>query len=260
MTELFEKRTFKQWIKDNTVGIYITVIFHLSVFLVLSVNEIRVKSHARFITVDFEYQTIDKDGKTEEELLAEKEALEQELNELLKHMAHPSVNLPNIVVNQTGQGNETGTASNASLRDMSVIADKSAAKQEQMMQEKIHEENIDNRGPDEVPMPSRASSQTQGDEYKGPSILSYYLEGRYGVNLPVPAYKCLGGGDVVVIIDVNRQGYVTAAEIDRKRSSGGECVREAAMQAALISRFSQNQSAPASQKGNIIYRFIPQAK
>ena len=258
MIDFFEKRTFRDWIKDNVVGIYITIIVHLLLFLVLSINEIRVKTRVNFITVDFEYQAIDKLEQTEEELLAEKQALEQELDELLKHLSHPSVNLPNIAVNQSGQGSESGTTSNASIKDMSVVADKSAVKPENDPKENIEDKSADKNGPDEVNLPSTPSTQTADEEYKGPSILSYFLEGRYGVYLPVPAYKCLGGGDVFVLIDVNKQGYVTSAEIDKKRSSGGECVREAALQAALISRFSSSPTAAASQKGNIVYRFIPQ--
>ena len=226
-------------------------------FIALSLNEIRVKSRIDFIAVDFEYQTMDNPEKTETELLAEKEALERELNEILKNMSHPSVNLPNIAVNQSGTGDKSGSEANASLKDMSVVADKSA-KQENAPVENIEERTPDKDGVDEVNLPSKRNEKADGDEYKGPSILSYFLEGRHGIYMPVPAYKCRGGGDVVVLIDVNKQGYVTSVEIDKKRSNGDECVRDAAMQAALLSRFSPSPTGEANQKGNIVYRFIPQ--
>jgi TonB family protein len=259
MIDPFKKKTFKEWLRDNIVGIYITAIFHLTLMLVLSINQLRVKSSARFMAIEFEYQALMNNEKSEEELLAEKEALEKELDELLKTVSHPSVNLPNIAVSQTGSGSETGTRSNASIRDVAVVADRSNVKSEQTRQESTLEENRD-AGIDEVNVPQTANQEKPGDEYKGPSILSYFLEGRHGVYLPVPAYKCHGGGDVIVIIEVNRKGYVTSAEVDRKRSSGDECVRDAALQAALASRFSQSVTSEEHQKGNIVYRFIPQAR
>jgi hypothetical protein len=35
-----EDRSLKQWVKDNQIGIYTTVIFHLLIFLSLALNEI----------------------------------------------------------------------------------------------------------------------------------------------------------------------------------------------------------------------------
>jgi TonB family protein len=73
--------------------------------------------------------------------------------------------------------------------------------------------------------------------------------------LDVPAYRCEGGGEVVVRITVNPAGDVTAASI---LSGGDECMRSTALQSARKSRFDINNSAPTRQNGTITYIFIPQ--
>ena len=73
--------------------------------------------------------------------------------------------------------------------------------------------------------------------------------------LVVPAYRCEGGGEVVVAITVDRGGEVTAARVER---GGDECMRETALQAARGSLFNIDASAPARHNGTITYIFIPQ--
>jgi hypothetical protein len=93
--------------------------------------------------------------------------------------------------------------------------------------------------------------------YTGPSVMSYQLAGRRAFVLPVPVYLCESGGDVVVNIVVARDGSVTGAHVNEKKSAAHPCIREAARQAALLSRFSVSESSK-SQQGSITYRFIPQ--
>ena len=73
--------------------------------------------------------------------------------------------------------------------------------------------------------------------------------------LEIPAYRCEEGGEVIVEITVNRAGEVTAARI---REGGDECMRQAAIEAARVSLFNIDSSAPARQSGTITYIFIPQ--
>ena len=65
--------------------------------------------------------------------------------------------------------------------------------------------------------------------------------------LEIPAYRCE--------VTVNRAGEVTAARI---REGGDECMRQAAIEAARVSLFNIDSSAPARQSGTITYIFIPQ--
>ena len=70
----------------------------------------------------------------------------------------------------------------------------------------------------------------------------------------VPAYQCEGSGQVVVAITVNRNGKVTSANI-KSSSSQEDCLTDRAIEAARLSRFNLDASAPASQSGTITYLF-----
>lgn len=107
--------------------------------------------------------------------------------------------------------------------------------------------------PEEVVKP--ANTQV----YKGPSVLRYALENRTPVRLPVPAYKCLLGGIVVVDIWVNKTGGVVRAEVAHEVTHRDQaCLHEAAIEAALRSRFNASPTAPDPQQGRITYEFVQQ--
>lgn len=92
---------------------------------------------------------------------------------------------------------------------------------------------------------------------KGMVTVSFSISNptRYSRFLYKPAYRCEGGGEVVVDVVVDRGGNVLQA---KAQSGGNECMREAATSSALISKFDINQSAPERQFGTITYIFIPQ--
>lgn len=95
--------------------------------------------------------------------------------------------------------------------------------------------------------------------YVGKSRVEYFLAQRYRVKLPIPVYKCEGGGTVEVAISVNRKGMVTDAGIIKDRSrSASDCMKEAALNAALTSVFSERAAALITQKGRIVYQFAAQ--
>lgn len=88
--------------------------------------------------------------------------------------------------------------------------------------------------------------------------MSYYLEGRKASKLSIPAYRCMGAGEVKVLITVDNSGTVIAAKVDESASSTDGCLRSFAVRAARLSRFSADPHAPARQQGNIVYQFIAQ--
>ena len=72
----------------------------------------------------------------------------------------------------------------------------------------------------------------------------------------------MGGGEVTVLITVDPQGNVLNAKIYDDVSSSDPCLREFAVRAARLSRFSalpQNKIRELPrQKGEIVYKFIAQ--
>jgi TonB family protein len=89
-------------------------------------------------------------------------------------------------------------------------------------------------------------------------VLSWELEGRKAVKLPIPAYKGFGGGDVAVAIYVNSSGRVIKAQVIESASTKDKSLWQWAVKAAERSRFNRSDSAPDPQKGSIVYRFIAQ--
>jgi TonB family protein len=247
-----EDKSVKRWIKDNQIGIYTAVIFHLLVFLALALNEIRIRTSPPK-SIELALQTIEQKPEITPE--DEKKKIEEELNKMLREMPNPNIRIPNLTMNAAAQGNESGRGQGYSVSFFSG-RNSSSIREEREKREKSLEEKKDT-GIDDINPNETVSEQNDGQAYKGPSIVSYYLEGRTAIHLPVPSYKCFKGGDVTVLIEVNALGYVVGAEIDRKNSSNDECLHRAAIDAAERARFSTLQKSP-NQKGNIIYRFVSQ--
>jgi TonB family protein len=246
-----EDKSLKQWMRDNQIGIYTTVIFHLLIFFALALNEIRtLETHPKSIELIF--QSVEKEPEITPD--AEKKKIEEELNQMLREMPNPDVRLPNLTMNAAAQGSASGRGQGA----VSFFSNRNSAsiRTEKEKMEKAQEEKK-NTGLDDITSDEQAQNGEESQAYKGPSIVSYYLEGRVATYLPVPSYKCLKGGDVTVLIEVNKQGYVVNAEIDKHNSNSDECLHRAAIDAAERARFSTSQK-PGNQKGNIVYRFVPQ--
>jgi TonB family protein len=247
-----EDQSIWQWIKDNRNGIFTAIIFHLIVFLALVFNEIRTKTTSSN-SIELLYQDVQQEPEINSE--NEKEKIEKELNKILQEMPNPDVRLPNLAMNAAAQGSESGRGQGSGVSFFSH-RNSASIRQEQEKKEKIQQERKDTKVGD-VKMEELSGKQEDGKAYKGPSIVSYYLEGRTAAYLPVPSYKCFKGGDVTVLIEVNAQGYTVSAEIDKRSSNNDECLHRAAIDAAERSRFSTSQRS-GNQKGNIVYRFVSQ--
>ena len=94
--------------------------------------------------------------------------------------------------------------------------------------------------------------------YSGPSVLSWELAGRNAVRLPIPAYRCMGAGEVKVDIVVNDTGTVTGVSVDKALSSANGCLQDFAKRAARLSKFSKSPEGNTRQEGYIIYEFVAQ--
>lgn len=94
--------------------------------------------------------------------------------------------------------------------------------------------------------------------YAGRSSVTYRLEGRHKVVLPIPVFKCEFGGRVVVAVTVDREGRVTRAEVVERESKVDDCLRTVAVEAARESVFNAKEDAPERQEGTITYNFVKQ--
>lgn len=240
-----------EWAYDHRVGLSVMIICYLVLGIVFVGSKIILndKPHLQGIYIDLQDL---------ETLAEEKERLEREveMKQLQANMDWSSVR--NLTSNEAllneNLKDDRGTrteALNASAREIAEGMESNRAAYEAGLAEA---EAILDEG--------RAKSEdktTEGQDskFKGNVTVSFVLKDpvRTKRHLVVPAYRCEGGGEVVVAITVNRGGEVTAAKVV---SGGDESMREAALDAAWKSLFNIDMSAPERHNGTITYLFIPQ--
>ncbi len=237
--------------KERKIGFYSTVVFHLVVIIILlatTINNI-VAEEAAFV--------LDFTGLEQQEELVRQEEIkakaQQEVEDLLAGRTPSSASAyRNVAVDRS---------SGANLRDDRHKNPAEVYDEARELQRKLDESRRQamlEQGADDIADPSAQEQQKKSDSYKGPSVISYSLDGRKAISLPVPVYKCYGGGDVSVRITVNRKGYVIDASVIESSSSADECIARSAVAAAKRSRFRAKSDAPDKQIGEIVYRFIAQ--
>ena len=234
--------------KSSRVGLYTTLIFHLSVLIILLGFSIgRVASKETSFVLDFTKQEELEKQQKEIEL---KEDVNKSIDELLS--STPRSRIRNVAVDAGSKLRDDR------FKNPSQVYDE--AKELQRKLDASKRDALAQKAADEaVEAAARNASDAQEEEapaYRGPSVISYDLGGRKANYLPVPAYKGYGSGDVLVGITVNQKGRVTDATI-LSSSTSDPSVNDFVLDAAKRSRFAaSNDSQP--QSGTILYRFIAQ--
>lgn len=235
--------------KEKKAGFYTTVIFHLVVLIIFLLTAIHgVVSEETSFVLDFSKLEEMEEIAKQEELKAQ---ASKELDDLLSGKVTPN-QYRNVAVDRANQPLKDDRFKNPNqVYDEALeLQRKLDASRAAALREQGNEEDIVAAG-ENLP-------DSDAPQYKGPSVISYSLDGRKAIYLPVPAYKCQGGGDVSIRITVNRKGYVTAAAVITNVSSSDECIVRSAIDAAKRSRFRASSVAPEKQVGEIVYRFIAQ--
>ena len=232
----------------NLAGILITVSIHLAVIIILLLTVVEPSIRKQSATYEFAFTKQEQIAKLEKEVQRQK-ALNDRLEKLLKENGVGSEPVRNVTVDRGSLKDDRGTDAEKLYREAERI-------------QKQYEE-IMSRGDDSFiamkePRHSEKKEEEQKSVYSGPSVLSYEVPGRKGSYLPIPAYKCMGEGEVTVNVTVNPQGKVIAASVKDDVSSDDSCLRAYAVRAAQSSMFSSKAGAPAKEYGYITYRFIAQ--
>ena len=237
--------------KDDRAGLYITVIFHLTVIIVLLLYQIdsTIRREESFV-LDFSKQE-EIERRQREDVF--KEDISKRLDELIAAAQSSSTPIRNIATDASRAQlkDDRGTDAEQLYKDAERLAQELKNGQKDAIEENAVEETV------EMQHQQKPSEQNR-KEYSGPSVLSYTLDGRKASHLPIPAYRCYGAGDVTVIITVNNAGQVVRAKVMEEISSTDNCLRNFAVRAARLSRFNAAPDAPANQTGEIVYRFIAQ--
>lgn len=233
---------------EDRAGLYITVIFHLTVIIILLATQLGFSlQRENSFVLDFSKQEEVEKLKKEVEL---KEAISQKLDELISSKG--SVPVRNVAVDRGALKDDRGTNADELYKD---------AQRLQQELEKTFKGEAPKADDDYVATPDKNQKDKKSEEkkaYSGPSVVSYQLDGRKASHLPIPAYRCMGAGEVTVIITVDNAGKVIMAKVQDEVSSSDQCLRNFAVRAARAARFSSAPTAPAKQMGNIVYAFIAQ--
>ena len=233
---------------EDKAGLYITVIFHLTVIIVLLAYGIdsTLKREESFV-LDFSRQEEIERVQKEK---AFKEDISKRLDQLIEMSRQSSEPVRNIAVD----------AGSALKDDRGTDAEELYKEAERLAQELKNGQQLEDATEETVELEPQKKPEKKEEkkEYSGPSVVSYNLEGRKASSLKIPAYRCYGSGDVTVIITVDNSGRVVGAKVMEEISSDDSCLRSFAIRAARLSRFSASSTAPPRQTGEILYRFIAQ--
>ncbi len=233
--------------KDDRAGLYLTVIVHLSVLIVLLISQIgySLKNENSFVLDFSKQEEIEKQQRED----VFKEDVSKRIEDLLAAAENGSIPVRNVAVDRSALKDDRGTDAEELYKDAERL-------------QKDLQQGFKADSPEDYAAPAHSEQKTEDvkkeSNYQGPSVVSYSLDGRKASRLSIPAYRCIGGGLVTVIITVDNQGNVVNAKIQDDVSSDNECLRSFAVRAARLSKFSASPTAPSRQLGNIVYQFIAQ--
>ena len=238
-----------KWKSEDKAGLYITVIFHLTVIIVLLLYGIdsTIQKEQSFV-LDFSKQEEIERNIQEQNF---KKDISKRLDDLIGMAANSSEPPKNVAVD-----------ARAALKDDRGTDAEELYKEADRLAQELKNGQMQDTRDETVELPNEDKKDKKDDstkkEYSGPSVISYSLDGRKANDLKIPAYRCYGSGDVTVIITVDNSGSVVGAKVMEEVSSDDTCLRNFAVRAARLSRFSASSTAPARQTGEILYRFVAQ--
>lgn len=235
------------WAYDHRIGLCVTLIAYLVLMIVFVGSRIVVGRKAVSQTMYIDLQAL-------ADLEKQKEKLEQEVRQRQQDPFDWS-SVKNRASNENALNEDLKDdrgSDAAALNDAAADAQARMQANREAWEQALAEEQ-------------RISQRTEGQQ--GPKREDRKVKGRVTVSfsfvdpvrkswhLEIPAYLCEGGGEVVVAATIDRAGKVINARVT---GGGDDCMRDAALRAARLSRFNIDDSAPAKQSGTITYIFIPQ--
>lgn len=234
------------WIYDNRIGLCVTII----VYLVFAIVFVSAKIGASQRTVN-ETMYID---------LGAVELVSEELERLKEEVRQKSNidwrSIRNLSSNENALNENLEDEKGTDVSELNAAAE--AVEKERKANQEAYEKGLrEANAIGESRDSGESKSERKDSKRKGSVTVSFSFKNpvRYSRHLVKPAYRCEGGGEVIVSVVVNQRGEVISAVVT---SGGDECMRQTAIESARNSRFDINNNAPAKQQGTITYIFIPQ--
>ena len=237
------------WAYDHRVGLCVTIIIYLIIGIGFFASKIVIgrKASQQGMYID----------------LQELAMLEKERDRLAEEVRRANQNIDWSKIRNTSSNENAlneNLADDRGTNTSSLNEDAEAVEQRMRANREAYERGLRDakRAGERSEDNNDDSSLNKSDKkVKGSVTVSFSFDNpvRYSRHLVKPAYRCEGGGEVVVKVAIDRMGKVLYAYVE---SGGDECMRQTAVGAAKSSRFDHNNSAPAKQEGTITYIFIPQ--
>lgn len=252
---------FFDLIDKNKFGIIAAFAAYMLIFMYL-----QMRSYTKYypITPFHEGASIQKEP--EIELDQEQIEVPQDFQSSVKNMARDQ-NDKREKSNENYSQNQSSASAAQSVKDYEkkLFEEAGGAAERERIKQQMENDKLNK--PNTTVTKTTKPAQTGGDKsYSGNVMVEWSLTGRnphqnnnwYVRN---PGYTCGVGsnGTVVVDIKVNANGDVQSANYNSGKSFGtNPCMIEQALKYAKMSRFAFSTSAPKSQDGTIIYRFVSQ--
>lgn len=237
-------------VNHHKIGILSTIAIHLLLIVVFLALKIETRKEYYGSTIEMEFEE-----PREEEVVQQK--LEPTLPPDALKPEYETEAIRNFAVDASKNDLNAGLSDEKNIDADELYREANQVYERMQQNRQLFEEaqryieaNIPN-------IPEKSVPKEKEGQYKGPTVVSYYLLGRKALHLPVPSYKCELGGQVVVNIEVKPDGRVADATIDRMNSVADDCINQAAIQAAMASIFT-SISGTARQRGSITYLFVHQ--
>ena len=237
---------FISWIYDNRIGVCVTTIVYLLISIIFVSAKIGASKRAVSETIYIDLGAV--------ELVSEE--LERLKEEVRKNSDIDWKSIRNLSSNENALNENLVDEKGTDVSELNAAAE--AVERERKANQAAYEKGL--READAIGK-NRKSGESgkegKDSKRKGSVTVSFSFTNpvRYSRHLVKPAYRCEGGGEVIVAAVVNQRGEVVSAWVE---SGGDECMRQIAVEAARNSRFDINNNAPAKQQGTISYIFIPQ--
>lgn len=239
-----------EWSYDHRRGICITLILYLLIAIGFMWGKIDLgaKPGAGTILVEFPEEK-PQARLTPEQIKALEASMRDDFSDVRNRASNENADLNDNL------RDAKGTDASKLYEDAGALSDKMAANRQ------AYEDGLRKVEQMQARTGSQGSETTaQDSKAKGRVTVSFSFTDpvRSSRKLVIPAYKCEGGGEVVVNATLDHNGNVTSATVERSLSSSDHCMQTTAVNSALASRFNMDTSAPAKHRGTITYIFIPQ--
>lgn len=237
------------WAYDHRVGLFITIIIYLIIGIGFFASKIVIGRKVSQQGMYIDLQTV--------------EMLEKERDRLAEEVRRANQKIDWSKIRNTSSNENAlneNLADDRGTKTAELNSDAEAVEARMRANREAYERGLkDAKRAGERTEESKSSSDNANSDrkVKGSVTVSFSFKNpvRYSRYLVKPAYRCEGGGEVVVKVVIDRTGKVLSAVVV---SGGDECMRQTAISAAKGSTFDHNSDAPAKQEGTITYIFIPQ--